>query len=172
MLHARRKPHATALRVALQPASKHFVSNKLLDLRCYLAYHRLRPLQQLQNWLQSCVYSNLPYVSLYKFSRDMCACEAGIWRQRKLCKCGMSMVTCATWLYSMLAARSMLDLEWAGIHGSHVYLADINPSIAPFTHRPANVQRGAVMLQEHDCEAIWSEYKAKVCEHLLGMGTS
>lgn len=63
----------------------------------------------------------------------------------------------------------MLDLDWAGIHGSHVYLADINPSIAPFTQRPASVQRGAVMLQEHDCETIWSEYKAKVCERLLDM---
>ncbi|DBA86104.1 TPA: hypothetical protein ACH3X1_005623 [Trebouxia sp. C0004] len=66
----------------------------------------------------------------------------------------------------------MLDLDWAGIHGSHMYLADINPTIAPFTQRPASVQRGAVMLQEHDCETIWSEYKAKVCEHLLDMDAS
>ena len=66
----------------------------------------------------------------------------------------------------------MLDLDWAGIHGSHVYLADINPSIAPFTQRPSSVQRGAVMLQEHDRESIWSEYKAKACEHLLDMDAS
>jgi hypothetical protein len=63
----------------------------------------------------------------------------------------------------------MLDLDWAGMHGSHVYLADINPSIAPFTQRPAGVQRGAVLLQEHDCETILSEYRAKVCECFLDM---
>ena len=66
----------------------------------------------------------------------------------------------------------MLDLDWAGIHGSHVYLADINPSIAPFTQRPAGVQRGAVILQRYDRETIWSEYKAKVCEQLPDMDAS
>ena len=66
----------------------------------------------------------------------------------------------------------MLDLDWAGIHGSHVYVADINPFIAPFTQRPASVQRGAVMLQEHDRETIWSEYKAKLGEHFLDMDAS
>ncbi|DBA92312.1 TPA: hypothetical protein ACH3X2_003734 [Trebouxia sp. C0005] len=66
----------------------------------------------------------------------------------------------------------MLDLDWAGIHGSHVYVADINPSIAPVTQRPASVQRGAVTLQKHDRETIWSENKAKVCEHFLDTDAS
>ena len=35
----------------------------------------------------------------------------------------------------------MLDLDWAGIYGSQVYFADIKPSVAPFTQRPASVQR-------------------------------
>ena len=73
---------------------------------------------------------------------------------------------------SQIQSVIMLDLDRAGIHGSHVYLADINPSIAPFTQRPASVQRGAGMLQEHDRETIWSEYKAKVCKHLLDMDAS
>ena len=73
---------------------------------------------------------------------------------------------------SQIQSVIMLDLDWAGIHGSHVYLADINPSTAPFTQRPSSVQRGAVMLQEHDRETIWSEYKAKACEHLQGMDAS
>ena len=73
---------------------------------------------------------------------------------------------------SQIQAVIMLDLDWAGIHGSHVYLADINPSIAPFTQRPASVQRGAVMLQEHDCETIRSEYREKVSDHLLDMDAS
>ena len=63
----------------------------------------------------------------------------------------------------------MLDLDWAGTYGTQVYLADINPSIAPFTRRPAGVQRGAVMLQIHDLETIQSDYKAKVSEHLVDM---
>ena len=73
---------------------------------------------------------------------------------------------------SQIQSLIMLDLDWAGIHGSHVYFADINPSIAPFTQRPASVHRGAVMLQEHDRETIWSEYKAEVCERLLDMDAS
>ena len=66
----------------------------------------------------------------------------------------------------------MLDLDWAGVHGTQVYLTDINPSIAPFTQRPprtTGMQRGAVMLQIHDLETIQSEYKAKVYEHLVDM---
>ena len=66
----------------------------------------------------------------------------------------------------------MLDLDLAGTHGSRLYLAYINPHIAPFTQRPGGVQRGAVMLQEHDYETIQAEYKAKVCEHLVDMDAS
>ena len=51
--------------VTLQLASKHLVPKKFLELLCYLAYHRMQPLQQLHNWLQSCVYGNLAYVSLF-----------------------------------------------------------------------------------------------------------
>ncbi len=56
----------------------------------------------------------------------------------------------------------MLDPDWAGVHGTQVYLADINSSIAPFTQRTTHVQRGAVMVQTHDLQTIQSEYKAKV----------
>lgn len=66
----------------------------------------------------------------------------------------------------------MLDLDWAGMHGSQMYLADINPSIASFTLRPSSVQRGAVMLQIHDLETIQAEYNAKVCDHLVDMEAS
>ena len=60
----------------------------------------------------------------------------------------------------------MLDPDWAGVHGTQVYLADINSSIAPYTQRPTHMQRGAVMVQTHDLQTIQSEYKAKVLEHL------
>ena len=66
----------------------------------------------------------------------------------------------------------MLDLDWAGVHGSDVYMADINPTIAPFTLRPSGVQRGAMMLQEHDRQTILSEYEAKICENVLDMDAS
>ncbi len=75
----------------------------------------------------------------------------------------------AKYVEGRITSVIMLDLDWAGVHGTQVYLADVNPSIAPFTQRPAGVQRGAVMLQIHDLETIQSEYKAKVCEHLVDM---
>lgn len=66
----------------------------------------------------------------------------------------------------------MLDLDWAGIHDTQVYMTDINPTIAPFIERPIGVQRGAVMLQVHDLETIQAEYDAKVSEHLVAMEAS
>lgn len=71
-----------------------------------------------------------------------------------------------------ITSVTMLDLDWAGMHGTHVYLADVNPSIAPLILRPAGVRRGAVMLQSHDLETIQSEYNAKVCDHLVDMEAS
>ena len=75
----------------------------------------------------------------------------------------------AKYVEGQITSVIMLDRDWAGVHGIQVYLADINPSIAPFTQRPTGVQRGAVMLQSHDLETIQSEYTAKVCEHLVDM---
>jgi len=71
-----------------------------------------------------------------------------------------------------ITAVIMLDLDWAGRHATDVYLADINPSVAPFVQRPESVRRGAFMLQEHDCETIQLEYAAKVSEHLVDMDAS
>lgn len=51
----------------------------------------------------------------------------------------------------------MLDVDWAGMHGVHVYLADVNPYVAPLVSRPTSVRRGAVMLQSHDLKTIQSE---------------
>lgn len=70
----------------------------------------------------------------------------------------------AKYIEGQITSVLMLDLDWAGTHGSQVYQVDMNPSIAPFTQRPEGVQRGAVMLQEHDLETIILEYKAKICE--------
>ena len=72
----------------------------------------------------------------------------------------------AKYVEGQITSLIMLDPDWAGVHGTQVYLEDINPSIAPFTQRPTGLQRGAVMLQTHDLQTIQSEYKAKMCEHL------
>jgi len=75
----------------------------------------------------------------------------------------------AKYVEGQITSLIMLDPDWAGVHGTQVYLADINPSVAPFTQRPTGVQRGAVMVHTHDLQTIQSEYKAKVCEHLTDM---
>ena len=63
----------------------------------------------------------------------------------------------------LITSVIMLELNWAKMHGTQRYPADISPYMASFTQRPTGVQRGAVMLQIHDLETIQSEYDAKVC---------
>jgi len=78
----------------------------------------------------------------------------------------------AKYVEGRIVSVIMLDLDWAGKHAADRYLADINPSIAQFVQRPEGVQRGALMLQQHDRETILLEYNAKVSERFSDMDAS
>jgi len=78
----------------------------------------------------------------------------------------------AKYVEGRIVSVIMLDLDWAGRHAVDRYLADINPSIAQFVQRPEGVQRGALMLQQHDRETVLLEYNAKVSERFMDMDPS
>jgi hypothetical protein len=47
-----------------------------------------------------------------------------------------------------------IDLDWCGAHGADRYVHEPNPRLGPGRYRPLAVERGAIMLQEHDKETL------------------
>jgi hypothetical protein len=47
-----------------------------------------------------------------------------------------------------------IDLDWCGVHGADRYVHEPNPRLGRGCYRPLAVERGAIMLQEHDKETL------------------